>query len=73
MPPYTITHQFIKHYVVVNSIKCFPEMNENTMTYCFSSNKCLLKSLQSMLIKLSKTFLIHIGDSAIFYFVLGKK
>ena len=43
MPPYTITLQFIKQYVVVNSIKCFPEINKNTFIILFYVKKVIDK------------------------------
>ena len=43
MPPYTITLQFIKQYVVVNSIKRFPEINKNTYNILFFVKKALDK------------------------------
>ena len=43
MPPYTITLQFIKQYVVVNSIKRFPEIIKNKYNILFLFKKALDK------------------------------
>ena len=43
MPPYTITLQFIKQYVLVNHIKRFPEINENTYNILFFVKETLDK------------------------------
>ena len=71
-PPYTITLQFIKQYIMVNNIKRFPEINENTYDIMFWSRKRLIRShLWIMITKASHrthdvmiTSLLHQNDVA---------
>ena len=46
MPSYTITLQFIKQYVVVNSIKNFPEINKSTYNILFFVKKAKVGHLK---------------------------